>query len=74
MRSIERVMIATFVYFMSLVVNAIMNAILILDFWDFRHLEFKELQSAHYVQNDRDIDRAYLCTFHEQDVKIVLDL
>ena len=29
MRSIERVMIATFVYFMSLVVNAIMNAILI---------------------------------------------
>ena len=29
MRSIERVMIATFVYFMSLVVNAIINAILI---------------------------------------------
>ena len=39
MRSIERVMIATFVYFMSLVVNAIINAILILDFLDFRHLE-----------------------------------
>ena len=66
MRSIERVMIATFVYFMSLVCQC--NYECNFDFWTSWISGTWNTRSCNrhiMCQNDRDIDRAYLCTFHE---------